>query len=583
MNILLRYITFILIFALAPILYAKDNDANDIEAQKRKAHYTFMEAMRKKAIGEYDAYHELMIHAYALDTTNTAIAHHLGYSTLVAGVCDEAGLQQAIKLLESHFNSTPEDYYESYLLGNVCNKLRLTDKAFTVWNKLHELYPNKEDVMVNLADTYAHKKEFNKAIELYDTIESRNGVSIHTTLRKVNYRLASGDTLGTINEARQLLATAPQNVDYNLFIGNIFLQLGQRDSAMSYFDEAHKIDPDNGYAYLYKADYYRAQGDSINYDKQTYNALINQNLVVEQKVEILVEYVRDAFNEGIQQSERTENLFAALIEQHPHESAIHDLYSQYLATIKDYKGAAEQLGYVLDMNPSDAENWKKLVLLHLVDENYEGVFEAADKAMEYNSDNSNLYKYLASAYHQIKEYDKAIDTYNIAFAKADSTDFVELSEIIASMGDVYYSKGDTLACFAQYEKAIDYNPGNLMAMNNYAYFLAVNERDLDKAEKMSSTTVKYEPENPTFLDTYAWIFFKKGEYNLALTYMKAAIEHSEKQGEDPSAELYEHYGDALFMNGQHEQAVTYWEKALKLSPDSDLLQRKVKHKTFFFK
>jgi tetratricopeptide (TPR) repeat protein len=211
------------------------------------------------------------------------------------------------------------------------------------------------------------------------------------------------------------------------------------------------------------------------------------------------------------------------------------------------------------------------------------VFETADKAMEYNSDNSGLYKYLASAYHQIKEYDKAIDTYNIAFAKADSTDFVELSEIIASMGDVYYSKGDTLACFAQYEKAIDYNPGNLMAMNNYAYFLAVNERDLDKAEKMSSTTVKYEPENPTFLDTYAWIFFKKGEYNLALTYMKAAIEHSEKQGEDPSAELYEHYGDALFMNGQHEQAVTYWEKALKLSPDSDLLQRKVKHKTFFFK
>ena len=58
-----------------------------------------------------------------------------------------------------------------------------------------------------------------------------------------------------------------------------------------------------------------------------------------------------------------------------------------------------------------------MVLLNLLDDNFEGVFEAADKSIEYNSDNSDLYQYLASAYVQIKEYEKALETYNKAFEK----------------------------------------------------------------------------------------------------------------------------------------------------------------------
>ena len=248
--------------------------------------------------------------------------------------------------------------------------------------------------------------------------------------------------------------------------------------------------------------------------------------------------------------------------------------------MKDYGGAAEQLGYVLDLEPANAENWKKLMLINLMDENYEEAFKAADKALEYNPDNIELYQYIAPAYYQIEEYDKAIATYAVAMEKADTTDSELMSSLASGLGDVYFMKKDTLKAFEQYEKALEYNPGNIMAMNNYAYFLAESGQDLDKAERLSGMSVKYEPENPTYLDTYAWIYFKKGEYSLALTYMKAAIANSD--GEQ-SAELYEHYGDILFMNGFHEEALPNWEKALELNPDSEILQRKGKHKTFFFK
>lgn len=558
---------------------AKKNDSNAEELQ-RKSHYVFLEAMRKKSIGEFDSYYELLRYAYNLDTANTAIGYYLGYMSLVSEDNTAEKLETNLSLMRKHFDSVPEDQYESAMYGNVCNKLRRNDEALRVWSRLVGLFPSNVNFKYKLADTYAAKGNFKQAIAIYDSIEVNEGMSIPITLRKVNYHMAYNDTAGSIDEGLRLVKSAPANVDYNLFMGNMYLQFAEHDSAMLYFDKALEIDPNNGYAYLYKADYYKLTGDSVNYDKQIYNALINKNIEIDQKISVLTDYVRESLRDTIMASERAENLFSVLIDQHPHESAIHDLYSQYLVTVKDYGGAAEQLGYVLDLEPANAENWKKLMLINLMDENYEEAFKAADKALEYNPDNIELYQYIAPAYYQIEEYDKAIATYAVAMEKADTTDSELMSSLASGLGDVYFMKKDTLKAFEQYEKALEYNPGNIMAMNNYAYFLAESGQDLDKAERLSGMSVKYEPENPTYLDTYAWIYFKKGEYSLALTYMKAAIANSD--GEQ-SAELYEHYGDILFMNGFHEEALPNWEKALELNPDSEILQRKVKHKTFFFK
>ena len=162
--------------------------------------------------------------------------------------------------------------------------------------------------------------------------------------------------------------------------------------------------------------------------------------------------------------------------------------------------------------------------------------------------------------------------------RADSTDYELLSSIYAGKGDVYYALKDTAQAFVSYEKSLSLNPTNVSVMNNYAYFLAVEGRELDKAERMSAKAVNSAPENATFLDTYAWVFFKKGDYKLALAYIEYAI----KNDKGENAELFEHYGDILFMNGQPAEAVEWWEKALKLNPESDILNRKVRHKTYFY-
>ena len=104
--------------------------------------------------------------------------------------------------------------------------------------------------------------------------------------------------------------------------------------------------------------------------------------------------------------------------------------------------------------------------------------------------------------------------------------------------------------------------------------------DLDRALQMSSQAIQIEPDNYTFLDTYAWIQFLKGNLEEALKYQMSAVEKAEAS-EDISAELYSHLGDILFNSARPDEAVDAWKKAAELNPDDALLKKKIKAKMYF--
>ena len=149
------------------------------------------------------------------------------------------------------------------------------------------------------------------------------------------------------------------------------------------------------------------------------------------------------------------------------------------------------------------------------------------------------------------------------------------SDIFTGIGDTYSELGNTAKTVECYERALELNPLNSNALNNYAYYLAQRAQDLDRAERMAALAVKDEPENANYIDTYAWVFFAKKDYNMALLYIKSAVEKDEDE------HLFEHYGDILWFIGEKEQAVEQWTKALEKDPDNELLQRKVKDKTYY--
>ena len=317
-------------------------------------------------------------------------------------------------------------------------------------------------------------------------------------------------------------------------------------------------------------------GDSVAYEQQIYNALTAEQLDVDSKLGVLLGYIREQLAKE-DTTQRINNLFTALIQQHPHEAKIHQLYSEYFFTKKDYKNAIEQLGYSLDVNPTDADGWRNMVILNMMDDNYPDAVKASEKALEYNPDNLDLYGYVAGCYHQMKEYGKAIETYEKILTLTDSTDLERRAELITGMGDTYSEINDTIKAIECYERALELDPTNSGALNNYAYYLAQRGENLDRAERMAAMAIKDDPDNANFIDTYAWVYFAKKDYTKALLYIKSAVE------KDEDNHLLEHYGDILWFNDEKEQAVEQWTKALEEDKDNELLQRKVKDKTYYEK
>ena len=573
-----RHIPALLLLTIITVVGISALAADDHESKnKLKAEYIFAEAINQKNLENGDAYYDLLEHAYQTDSTNTNVAFYLGYCMLMTENLNKARAERGLQLMKKHFDKSPGDFYETTFYSDANMMLGHPDEALRAIRSLCQKNPNRPELMARLAQAQAQTGDFDGSNITYDSIQTIQGISLPITQRKIANYMQLNDTASSISEMRRLLATAPLNVDYNIFMGALLTQLGMNDSALYYLDKAQKADPNNGNAYLSKAQFYFLQGDSAAYDRQILKALVSEDLEVDSKMKVLVDYTRTLMATG-DSTGRIDTLMNVLIGQHPHEPQIHDLYSEYLIARKKYHDAAEQIGYVLDVQPTDADMWQKLMIVNMMDDNYPAAIDAAQKALEYNPDSLNLYSYIAPAYFQMKQYDKALETYNKALQMADSADIEMRSNIIGGMGDVYFEQGDTTASFNAYEEALQINPLNFGIMNNYAYFLALSNRELDKAERLAARAVKEYPTLSTYIDTYAWVFFKKKDYKMALFYIKSAMDNEDS----PSADLYDHYGDILFMNGEQEQALEQWKNALKLDPENQLIKRKVANKTIFF-
>ena len=89
-----------------------------------------------------------------------------------------------------------------------------------------------------------------------------------------------------------------------------------------------------------------------------------------------------------------------------------------------------------------------------------------------------------------------------------------------------------------YEIILRMDPRNIVVMNNLAWNLCISGGDLNRAEQLSRMTIMREPSNPIYLDTYAWILYKKGDYQSALFFIERAIDNST---DELDKEIESHY------------------------------------------
>ncbi|MBR5936179.1 MAG: tetratricopeptide repeat protein [Bacteroidaceae bacterium] len=193
-----------------------------------------------------------------------------------------------------------------------------------------------------------------------------------------------------------------------------------------------------------------------------------------------------------------------------------------------------------------------------------------DVVSKYEPQMLEAYSQKAIAYFWLGENDNSFNTLTLGLKRVrDSKDKAKLYSL---RGDFHHSLGQTKQMYSDYDSTLIHDPDNISVLNNYAYYLSLEERDLKRALSMSAKTIQAEPFSSTYLDTYAWILFKMKRYKEALEYMEKALRYLDTD----NPEIYEHYGDVLYMCGEKEKALENWHKAVQMNSESKTLDQKIR-------
>ena len=520
--------------------------------QRRKYDYYFLEAVRRKQKGDFDAAYELYQHCLDIYPASGAALYELSqfYMYLGQETKGEQALKQAVSSDESNFwyKQTLASYYE---------RKRDIPKAIAVYENMADQFPSRLEPLMSLIDLYNQAKSYQQVINTLNRLEELDGKSEQISMEKFRMFLLLGDQEKAFTEIESLSKEYPYDMRYQTILGDVYLNNDKPQEALGVYQRILKEEPGYAPALISMASYYQKTGQDSLYQAQLDTILLNDDVQSDTKMEIMRQLILQS-EQGSKDSTQIVSLFQNILKRPQQNADLAMLCAQYLLTKKMEKEAVPVLHQILALDPENKPARLQLLSYAIRDNDLDDVIQIAKPALEYNPESLEFYYYLGIAYHQKRETDEALDILTKGVKQInEKSDKNIVSDFYAILGDLYHSKEMHAEAYAAYDSSLVYNPDNIGTLNNYAYFLSVERKDLDKAEEMSYRTVKAEPDNETYLDTYAWILFEKGRYTEARIYIEQALRNKG----DESRTIVEHAGDIYYMLGEKDKALEYWKKA----------------------
>lgn len=554
-------------------------DADTIDYNTRlRLSFFYQEAAKQQALGNYDAAYELLLHCKQIAPNAAEVYYALsGFDNNInSKEMAIADIRRAAEL--SPANST---YQEQLAMTYIATKDY--SNAVKAYEKLYAANPDRTDVLDILLKLYGEQKKYQKMLHTVDRMEAADGVSEKTVGAKMQiyskmgfqYRYKEYLTL------KKFVNRYPNDLSYQLVMGSWLLEHNDKKGAYNILQKVLKEDPNNASAKLMLADYYRDMKQVSVADDIEMSLLKSQQTPTETKMQILQGYIKDSERQG-GDSTKVLQLFDVALAEKQKESDIAELYEAYLTLKKMPQDSIENaLKMILDIAPDNKDARIRLIGFLLKKNDDDELINTCKQAIEYNPEEVTFYYFLGFEYYTKKNDDSmALEILQKGVEQAeDSSEPSLVSDMYAMIGDILQSKGQLKEAFAAYDKCLDWKEDNVECLNNYAYFLSENGGNLAKAEQMSYKTIKAEPKNSVFLDTYAWILFNEKRYTEAKIYAEQALANDSTN----NYIYFEHAGDIYIMLGEKDKAVELWKKAIDAGGDAKALEKKIKYKKYFAK
>ena len=528
--------------------------------QQRKFDYFYYEAANLKNADKYDAAYDLFSYCLSLDTASSPVLYELAMFQL-----QRNRPEKAVEMLKSAVAHSDDNFTYRMTLAGLYRNLGMYGEASDSYEELVKRYPDKSELNYYLADALTQEGEIGAAIDAYNVLESTMGMNETLSLQKFKLYQTLKQPDKAFEEIEKLANKYPMNARYRLLMGDLHLENEETEKALACYQQAHEIDPDDPRYIVSMANYYDQTGDKEAAEQEIRDALVNEKLDVETKVGILSRYVQ-RLQQTQQGIENANSLFQTLLDQHPEDTELKLMYGSLLMAQQKEEEAKFQFQLVTEMEPSN-----ELLNISLKGEDIPEVIRICTRCKELFPEAPEYYFYLGIGYYMQEKYQESLDTYYAGLKIIPEGNGVVKSNFYGQIGDLYYQMEKMDEAYKAYDEALKYNENNAPVLNNYSYFLTLDKKDLKKAERMAAQCIKLEPDNATYLDTYAWVFFVQGNYTLAKIYIENALSKDKTN----SAELVDHYGDILYMSGEKDKALEQWKKAKEMGKDTDVLKQKI--------
>lgn len=486
------------------------------------------------------------------------------------------------------------NYWYTDAEGSLFMALKRIEDARICYERLVRQYPEKSEPLYSMSEIYLRLDSVNDCLRTLDRLEELEGVNSSLTQYKFAILQENGRTEEGFDQYRKLIERYPYNVQYRVKLGDLQMQNGQIPQAKQTYDAAAAIEPDNAYVWVAQANYYSMTGDMAAADTLVESALTNANLDVDTKTQVMEEYLRGSFRKLSQYREqvaqgndssrmdtmalfnKVDALFSEVASMHPTEAEVYELQASWRNAMGQDSLASECMRFAVDLKPTEQDYWEKLLYYSTSWMSKPEIIKLTEEVQQQYPACQTAYLVAAWAYVQQDQMMKAVEQYKLAIDNMTPPDANRVSQLWGNIGDLYHQEKQSEMAYECYEKAVKYNPSNYAVLNNYAYYLSLEQKDLSKAEQMALKVIQKYPDNPTYLDTYAWILYLEGSYVLAAFYQQHAVECIDPT-DTGNCTLFDHYGDILVKSNDLKGAAEQWRKALECSDceDAEAIKKKI--------
>jgi len=489
---------------------------------------------------------------------NDAAYYYMGMAQIATGDMDgaEMNLAKAVEL-------DPKNYWYRYRLAQFYDYTSRPELTSAIYEGLIRDFPKKTDLYYELIEIYISSKRLDDAMTVLDKIETLYGKSEMSV--RSRYTLLAGQK----KEAEGLallrdFAREEGSAWACAVLGDAEAMEYNDSTALAYYEEAMALEPGYAPALIGRAEIFRTTRQYSRYfeDLDTFAKMEEVNLKAKS------EYFRNLAKALDARLVRTyksqiDLIYDDLVETHPEDSL-----SLITAGLYQYKvGQADKSKQLMkkcaDLYPEDPEAVGPYLEILYYTEDWETLLSESLSRFDKSHENHGYLTLAIMGAYGKKDYEELIRIH-----KMELENFPEHRlEALSGLGDAYHLLGEDKAAYTYYKKALKVNPDYTPVLNNYAYYLSMEGRDLKKACAMSRKTVDAEPDNPTYLDTYGWILHLLGRDAEAKPYFKHALLYGGKE----SAVVLDHYSEVLYSLGEYELAFLYWDQAKARNTEGEVL------------